>query len=72
MMDELQEKNQIEVTLREELETIRKSLELERKNLLEVTLNRDKLKSLCDEKETTIQVSYNVTFSSFWCVVEVI
>lgn len=61
-MDELKEKNQEEVTLREEFEAIRISLELERKKMLEVTLDRDKLKSLCDEKGTTIQVSYNITF----------
>lgn len=60
-MDEQQEKNQQEVTLREELEAIHNGLELERKKLLEVTLDRDKLRSLCDEKGTTIQVSYNLT-----------
>jgi len=61
-MDEQQEKNQQEVTLREELEAIHNGLELERRKLLEVTLDRDKLRSLCDEKGTTIQVSYNLTF----------
>ncbi|ESQ31065.1 hypothetical protein EUTSA_v10003527mg [Eutrema salsugineum] len=55
LMDELQEKNQLEVCLREELEAIRNSLELETKKKLEVTLDRDKLKSSCDEKGTTIQ-----------------
>ncbi|CAH2042982.1 unnamed protein product [Thlaspi arvense] len=55
LMDELQEKSQQEVILREEVEAIRNSLELERKNLMEVILDRDKLKSLCDEKGTTIQ-----------------
>ncbi|KAG7535866.1 FERM N-terminal [Arabidopsis thaliana x Arabidopsis arenosa] len=55
LMDEQQEKNQQEVTLREELEAIHNGLELERKKLLEVTLDRDKLRSLCDEKGTTIQ-----------------
>ena len=61
-MDELQKKTQQEVSMREELEATRNSLELGRKKLLEVTLDSDKLKSLCDEKETTIKVSYNVTF----------
>lgn len=60
-MDELREKQLQEVTLREELEAMRNNLEPERKKLLEVTLDRDKLKSLCDEKETTIQVSYTIT-----------
>ncbi|CAD5335964.1 unnamed protein product [Arabidopsis thaliana] len=55
LMDEQQEKNQQEVTLREELEAIHNGLELERRKLLEVTLDRDKLRSLCDEKGTTIQ-----------------
>ncbi|XP_018438932.1 kinesin-like protein KIN-14E isoform X2 [Raphanus sativus] len=55
LMDELREKQLQEVTLREELEAMRNNLEPERKKLLEVTLDRDKLKSLCDEKETTIQ-----------------
>ncbi|WZZ37525.1 hypothetical protein YC2023_020926 [Brassica napus] len=55
LMDELREKHLQEVTLREELEAIRHNLEPERKNLLEVTLDREKLKTLCDEKETTIQ-----------------
>lgn len=71
-MDELQEKNQQEVTLREELQAIRNSLELERKKMLEVSLDRDKLKSLCDEKGTTIQVSYNTTFLFLLCLVRVI
>ncbi|KAJ4887525.1 Kinesin-like calmodulin-binding protein [Raphanus sativus] len=55
LMDELREKQLQEVTLREELEAMRNNLEPERKKLLEVTLDRDKLKSLYDEKETTIQ-----------------
>lgn len=62
MVDELQKKTQQEVSLREELEATRNSLELGRKKLLEVTLDRDKLKLLCDEKGTTIKVSYNITF----------
>lgn len=61
-MDELQEKNQQEVIFGEELEAIRNGMEVERKKLLEVTLERDKLRSLCDEKGTTIQVSYNINF----------
>lgn len=61
-MDELQEKNQQEVIFGEELEAIRNGMEVERKKLLEVTLERDKLRSLCDEKGTTIQVSYNIIF----------
>ncbi|KAF8049664.1 hypothetical protein N665_2159s0015 [Sinapis alba] len=55
LMDELREKHLQEVTLREELEAMRSNLEPERKKMWEVTLDRDKLKSLCDEKETTIQ-----------------
>ncbi|KAJ0234386.1 Kinesin-like protein KIN-14E [Hirschfeldia incana] len=55
LMDELREKHLQEVTLREELEAMRNNLEPERKKILEVTLDRDRLKSLCDEKEETIQ-----------------
>lgn len=71
-MDEVREKHLQEITLREELEAIRHNLEPERKNLLEVTLDREKLKTLCDEKETAIQVSYNITLSSFFCLVGVV
>ncbi|CAF1717227.1 kinesin-like protein KIN-14E [Brassica napus] len=55
LMDELQKKTQQEVSMREELEATRNSLELGRKKLLEVTLDNDRLKSLCDEKGTTIK-----------------
>ena len=61
-MDELQKKTQQEVSMREELEATRNSLELGRKKLLEVTLDNDRLKSLCDENGTTIKVSYNINF----------
>ncbi|KAL0643368.1 hypothetical protein Bca4012_041658 [Brassica carinata] len=55
LMDELQKKTQQEVSMREELEATCNSLELGRKKLLEVTLDNDRLKSLCDEKGTTIK-----------------
>uniref|UniRef100_M4ESM1 Kinesin motor domain-containing protein n=1 Tax=Brassica campestris TaxID=3711 RepID=M4ESM1_BRACM len=55
LMDEVREKHLQEITLREELEAIRHNLEPERKKMLEVTLDRNKLKTLCDEKETAIQ-----------------
>ncbi|XP_010555136.1 PREDICTED: kinesin-like protein KIN-14E isoform X1 [Tarenaya hassleriana] len=56
LMEELQEKNHQEVTMREELEALYNNLELERKIILEVTTERDKLISLCDEKDSTLQV----------------
>ncbi|XP_010555137.1 PREDICTED: kinesin-like protein KIN-14E isoform X2 [Tarenaya hassleriana] len=55
LMEELQEKNHQEVTMREELEALYNNLELERKIILEVTTERDKLISLCDEKDSTLQ-----------------
>lgn len=42
--------------MQEELELLRKSLEIEKQNLVEVTSERDKIRSFYDEKDMALQV----------------
>ena len=53
---ELQEKQKLEEKLQEELEALKKSSMIERQNLGEIRSECDKLRSLCDEKESALQV----------------
>ncbi|GAB4848357.1 Kinesin-like protein KIN-14E [Ancistrocladus abbreviatus] len=55
LLDELQEKGQQEVKLREELEVLKESLTFERQNLAKVSSERDKLRLLYDEKDAALQ-----------------
>jgi hypothetical protein len=42
--------------MQEELEGLRDTLQSERHTIKEVTSERDRLKSLCDEKDSSLQV----------------
>ncbi|KAM3390190.1 hypothetical protein ACQJBY_012024 [Aegilops geniculata] len=57
LRDELQRKTQQEREMQEELEGLRDILLSERHIIKEVTSERDRLKSLCDEKESSLQVA---------------
>ncbi|XP_052196753.1 kinesin-like protein KIN-14E [Diospyros lotus] len=54
-LEELHEKQKQEARLQEDQEGLKGILRSEKKNLAEVTCDRDKLKSLCDEKDSTLK-----------------
>lgn len=56
-MEELHEKQNQEVKLQEQLEGLKDSLRSAKQNLAEVECDRDRLKSLCAERDATLQVS---------------
>lgn len=57
LLEELHEKQEQQVKMQEELELLRKSLEIEKQNLVEVTSERDKIRSFYDEKDMALQVA---------------
>lgn len=57
LLEELREKQKQEVTLQEEMEALRDSLRLEKQNLTEMTLDCDRLKALCHERDTALQAA---------------
>lgn len=56
LLEELREKQKQEVKLLEELEGLKGILRSEKQNLMEVSSDRDKLRSLCDQKDFALQV----------------
>lgn len=57
LSEELHAKQKHEAELQEELDALRDTLQSEIHNLREVISDRDRLKTLCDEKESLLQVS---------------
>ncbi|KAJ6770676.1 KINESIN-LIKE PROTEIN KLP-3 [Salix purpurea] len=57
LLEELHEKQNQEVKLQEELEGLKDSLRSEKQNLTEVECDRDRLKSLCAEKDAALQAA---------------
>lgn len=57
LSEELHAKQKHETELQEELDALRDTLQSEIHNLREVISDRDRLKTLCDEKESLLQVS---------------
>ncbi|OVA05621.1 FERM domain [Macleaya cordata] len=55
LLEELREKQKQEGEMQEELERLRDSLRTEMQNVVEVKSDRDKLRSLCDEKDSALQ-----------------
>jgi hypothetical protein len=49
--------------MQEELEGLRDALQSERHIIQEVSSERDKLKSLCDEKDSSLQVYGDIQFA---------
>lgn len=68
MFEDLREKQKQEVVLQEELETVKDILRSEKQNLAEVVADCDKIRSLCNEKDSTLQVNLIIFFyhSYFW------
>lgn len=56
MLDKLREKQKQEEDMLQELEGLQRSLRADKQSLAEVTNDRDKLRSLCDEKDKALQV----------------
>ncbi|KAL6959761.1 Kinesin-like protein KIN-14E [Sarracenia purpurea var. burkii] len=57
LLEEIHEKQKQEARLEEELESLKEILRSEEKNLAEVTFDRDKLRSLCDQKDSALQAA---------------
>ncbi|CAL5365981.1 unnamed protein product [Camellia sinensis] len=57
LLEELNEKQMHEVRLQEELEGLKDFLRSEKQNLMEVTSDRDQLRSLCDKKDSAHQAA---------------
>lgn len=57
LSEELHNKKKQEIEMQEELEGLRECLQSERQNLKDIISDRDKLKRLCEEKESALQVS---------------
>lgn len=56
LLEELREKEKQETHMWEELEGLKDALRLEKQKLAEVTCDRDRLATLCDEKAAALQV----------------
>ncbi|XP_028090996.1 kinesin-like protein KIN-14E isoform X3 [Camellia sinensis] len=57
LLEELHEKQKQEAGLQEELERFKDFLRSEKQNVEEVTCDRDKLRSLCDQKDLALQAA---------------
>ncbi|XP_037493341.1 kinesin-like protein KIN-14E [Jatropha curcas] len=55
LLEELREKQRQEAKLQEELEGLKDSLRFEKQNLIEVASDRDRLRSMCAEKDAALQ-----------------
>lgn len=59
LSEELHEKQMQEVKLQEELEGLKDTLRFEKQKLAEVSSDQDRLRSICAEKDTALEVSTN-------------
>ncbi|KAM7519914.1 hypothetical protein LguiB_018876 [Lonicera macranthoides] len=57
LSEDLREKQKHEEKIKEELEELKDILRSDKQNLAELTSDRDKLRSLCDEKDSAIQAA---------------
>lgn len=57
LQEDLHEKQKQELEMKEDLEGLKGRLRSEKKYLEEIICERDKLRNLCDEKDSAIQVS---------------
>ncbi|XP_061355130.1 kinesin-like protein KIN-14E isoform X1 [Gastrolobium bilobum] len=57
VLEELREKQKQEEKMQEELEGLKESLKTDKQNLEAVTSERDRLRSLCNEKDKALQVT---------------
>lgn len=59
MLEELRVKQRQEEKMQEELDGLKESLKADKQNLDSVTSDRDRLRSLCYEKDKELQVKIN-------------
>jgi len=59
LLEELRVKQRQEEKMQEELDGLKESLKADKKNLDSVTSDRDRLRSLCNEKDKELQVKIN-------------
>lgn len=57
LVEDLRGKKKQEENILEELENLKDILRSDKQNLAQLTCDRDKLRSLCDEKDSALQVS---------------
>ncbi|KAH1113253.1 hypothetical protein J1N35_006631 [Gossypium stocksii] len=57
LLGELHEKQKLELKTQEELECLKNALRKEKEDLMEVMLDRDRIRSLCEEKDTALQAA---------------
>lgn len=57
LLEDLHEKQKHEAKMLEELEDLKDILKSDKQNLAELTCDRDKLRSLCDEKDSALQAA---------------
>lgn len=57
LLEELREKQKQEAKMQEDLDNLKQSLASEKQNMSEVAGDRNRLKSLCDDKDKALQVS---------------
>lgn len=57
LLGDLQEKQKVEEKLQQELEALKDSSTVEKQNLAKITAACDRLRSLCDEKESALQAT---------------
>ncbi|KAK8716899.1 hypothetical protein V6N13_044190 [Hibiscus sabdariffa] len=57
LLGELHEKQKQELKTQEELECIKNALRKEKEDLMEVKLDRDRIRSLCEEKDAALQAA---------------
>lgn len=57
MLGELNDKRKQELKTQEELERLQNALRKEKEDLMEIMSDRDRIRSLCEEKDTALQAS---------------
>ncbi|KAF7809533.1 kinesin-like protein KIN-14I [Senna tora] len=57
LLEELREKQMQEEKMQEELEALKESLNADKQNLEEITCDRDRLRSMCNEKDKALQAA---------------
>lgn len=68
LLEELRGKQKQEAKMQADLESLKQSLASEKQNFKEVTCERDRLKSSCDEKDNALQVSVINFLGSFFAL----
>lgn len=71
LQEDLHEKQKHELKMKEDVENLKDTLRSEKNYLEEIICERDKLRTLCDEKDSALQVinhRYKELYSALWCL----